>query len=886
MTPELLPDVRAALEWYSAAAVRTMARNRSERGREARSKSDCIALLKSTLFDASSIRQAIASLNPVAAEGLALLKQRGGSMPVAALVGQVAVWHPELAPDSVHAIPTELIGRALAFWHAPSSRYGNPSVHDLRRPATDNLHSALIYSPPEVLNFVAPPARRPRPLNPLAPGGANEGEILWQRRLMAFLRSIETRKPKVLQSGQLGVRDREAIGAALGMARGTEEVKIGEGLSFRFQPIAFLRAVLGAAGLLEVSGDRVLRTTPEALHFISHPPSRQAEILLDAWLRSGESELFWLAHLKCDRRASSPTSVPDDERVGRARAFLLDLIREAVVPGYRYDLAEFVRLARWRDVEFLVSWRDPAPYRWSSYYYDRDPLIQPVYAGITLEDARGRSRSLTMGQDWDLVEGAYIRAVFEGPLSWLGIVDAEPYGNGDLSFALTSLGARTLGIEGGPRQDAETVAPAVADALIVQPNFDILIYDPDDRLELLFQIDRFAERVSVDRVALYRLTRDSLCSGLQLGLKVEDVVGVLEGAARAPLPQNVEVSLRDWARQFEEVRWLRNAWLLEAPDAANLDRWLALPELASALDRRVSSTVALLTGGRPPDLPGLLRGQGVEVRVVDASEPLTPSVYISNDGLVQTPEVDAHIYLRDALSRVAELLPDQSEHVTFRVTPSSVARARRSGQGAADVLATFEKASRWSLPPGFVVRVKGWAGVYAPVALGPVGYFVAPDSESFRELRVDPELADLFLEDVSPVSAIVRLEALETLNLALADRGVATTVYQPPPRSSKSPPNQNGLNGNEEFGRPVVRHDPARTRQILDRAIATHQHVLVEYRAAGGSALSRYVLQPIEIRERGGNPILHGFCPTREGFRDFTLANIVGVGLIAEASRR
>lgn len=883
MTPDLLPDVRAGLEWYSAAALRTMARNRSERGREARSKSDCVALVKATLFDAASIRQAIASLNPVAAEGLALLKQRGGAMPVAALIGQIAVWRPELAPEVVHAIPTELIGRALAFWHAPSSRYGSPSVHDLRRPATDNLHSALIYSPIEILEFVAPPTRRPRPLSPLAPRGPNQGEILWQRRLMAFLRSIETRKPKVLQSGQLGVRDREAIGAALGMGRGPEDVRIGEGLSFRFQPVAFLRSVLGAAGLLEVSGDRVLRTTPEALQFISQPPSRQAETLLDAWLRGGESELFWLAHLKCDRRASSPTSIPDDERVGRARKFLLDLIREAVVPGYRYDLAEFVRLARWRDVEFLVSWRDPAPYRWSSYYYDRDPLIQPVYAGITLEDARGRSRSLTMGQDWDLVEGAYIRAVFEGPLTWLGIVEAESYGAGDLSFALTSLGARTLRIEGGPRPEAESAVPAATDALIVQPNFEILIYDPDDRLDLLFQIDRFAERVSVDRVALYRLTRDSLCSGLQLGLRVEDVVAVLEGAARAPLPQNVEVSLRDWARQFEEVRWLRNAWLLEVSDPVDLDRWLALPELASALDQRVSPTVALLTGERPPDLPGLLRGRGAEVSVVDASEPLTPSVYISNEGVVQVPEIDGHMYLRHALSRVADRQPDQDQLVTFRVTPSSVARAREGGLTTADVLSTFEKASRWSLPPGFLVRVKGWSGAYASVALGPVGYFVAPDAESFRELRVDPDLADLFLADVSPASAIVRLEALETLNLALADRGIATRVYQPPRPSSTAWGNRNGTTAKLESEPPIARFDPARTRQILDRAITARQHVLVEYRDVGTSGHSRHLLQPIEIRDQGGNAVLRGFCPIREGFRDFPLANIVRISLVPVA---
>jgi hypothetical protein len=319
-----------------------------------------------------------------------------------------------------------------------------------------------------------------------------------------------------------------------------------------------------------------------------------------------------------------------------------------------------------------------------------------------------------------------------------------------------------------------------ANTLVVQPNFDLLVYEPDDHLELLFQVDRFAERVAVDRVALYRLTRASVCAGLQLGLRADDIIRLLEGASRAPLPGNVEVSLRDWERQLEEVRWLRHAWLLEASDAASLDRWLALPDLSAALERRISPTVALLTGERPAHLPTLQSQRAVAVRIVDAADPLAPRVLVDEEARLHVPDIDADIFLVAALEEVAESRPDEARGKLYQVTPGSLARARRNGRDAADLLAFFQKISRGSLPPGFVVRLKGWSEAYPPFALGPVGYFVAPDAESFRELRADPELADAFIESISPTSALVRLDALSHLQNALAERGIATYPYHPP----------------------------------------------------------------------------------------------------------
>src|SRR5207245_6865251 len=127
-------------------------------------------------------------------------------------------------------------------------------------------------------------------------------------------------------------------------------------------------------------------------------------------------------HLRCERRGGGASTFPDDARVRQAYRRLVEVLRCQVRPGYWYDVGELSRALRHEDVELLFPWLDPSPYRWSSYLHDPEALETPSYLGLSLEDSRGRPRTLLMGADWELVEGAFIRAAIEGPLSWLGVV--------------------------------------------------------------------------------------------------------------------------------------------------------------------------------------------------------------------------------------------------------------------------------------------------------------------------------------------------------------------------------------------------------------------------------------------------------------------------------
>ncbi|MGH2458684.1 MAG: helicase-associated domain-containing protein [Chloroflexota bacterium] len=772
---DLALDAQPDLEWYNATSLRTMLRWRSERWRDVKPKSDVIALLGQCLFDAASIQSAIASTDPVAREALALLKRQGGAMPLAAMIGQIAVWHPDLDAARLRAVPSDLVRRALAFWHNPSPHYSRVAVHDVQRPSSDNIHSVVIYSPSRILDRCETPwGLGALTLSPVTGErvGTQVSPSVWQGKVLGFLRAIETRSPKILQSGGIGSRDREALAQAVGLGHDVPGAP-------RLSAASFYRTTLEAAGLLEVTGDRQLRTTPDASGFVALPPARQARALLDAWLASGENELLALGHLRCERHANLPRVVPDPEQPHRAHRRLVDRLRSEAQPGQWYRVDDVSRIMRYEDVEFLVSWLDPSPNRWNGYHYfdDRDHLKFPPYPGVTLEDSRGRPRSLDLGSDWDLVEGAFVRAVFHGPLTWLGLVECRTKPDGTDVFAISWLGAQVLELSGSVAGPSLAEIPSHRDALIVQPNFEVVVYDPDARPDLLYHIDRFAERVSRDRLAIFRLTNESVSAGLQLGLRIDDVIEVLEVTARAPIPQNVAFSLRDWARRFESVHWYRNAWLIEAPDEATLDRWLGDARVARAVERRLSPTVGLCVGERPPELAAYLRALGSEVRAIDANAPLSPTGWVEGDVVVAIPNADASFYLRRTLGEFAELASESGRVCRYRITDRSIARAVETGLMPARILEVIDRVISGTIPGGMRVRIKGWGGGYAAVALGQVGILVAPNADALHDLRADPAFAGAFILTVSPTAAIVDQGALARLRDALTERGIAIEGY-------------------------------------------------------------------------------------------------------------
>jgi len=123
----------------------------------------------------------------------------------------------------------------------------------------------------------------------------------------------------------------------------------------------------------------------------------------------------------------------------------------------------------------------------------------------------------------------------------LGLVDVAMHGGRVTALRLSRLGAELL--------DAEpaTKVGGTRCSVIVQPDFEILVFPGDDVHDVLHLFDRFATRTKSDHVYQFTIDRESVQAGVEDGLTGAQIVQELTDRARAPIPQNVLYSLEDWS---------------------------------------------------------------------------------------------------------------------------------------------------------------------------------------------------------------------------------------------------------------------------------------------------------------------------------------------------
>src|ERR1051326_7090206 len=195
---------------------------------------------------------------------------------------------------------------------------------------------------------------------------------------------------------------------------------------------------------------------------------------------------------------------------------------------------------------------------------------------------------------------------------------------------LTELGAAALGVGAAAPDQNETPGefPAVnsnlacavpgtlADCspqpLIIQPNFEALVMEPC--MPVLYYLPRFAVPERIGRVSRFTLTREALLRGLAGGLSLDDILANLERQSQKGLPQNIAYTLRDWARQYKEVR-VKQVILLEVNDEALVTELAKAGKLA-ALGLLQLGPCALAAPGETNlrDLHRALKKLGVAVK--------------------------------------------------------------------------------------------------------------------------------------------------------------------------------------------------------------------------------------------------------------------------------
>lgn len=251
--------------------------------------------------------------------------------------------------------------------------------------------------------------------------------------------------------------------------------------------------------LIDRRGERALRPTPQGMEFDRAPLHEQQKLLLQ--------------HFVEDR------SLPGEPfHHVRMRRVLLRLLRRGE-PGVWQEMTCLPFLAR------------------NAYLAQLDgEQVEAHFA------ARFQGAGYTPGETLQQM-AMNLLAWVKRRLYPLGLVDVGLRDGRPVALRLSQLGADLL--------EAEPAAKAAGQrsSVIVNPDFEVLLFPGDDVHEAVHAIDRFAKRLKSDHVHQFKLEPATLRAGLAEGLTLDEIVRELTDRARAPVPQNVLYSLEDWAQQ-------------------------------------------------------------------------------------------------------------------------------------------------------------------------------------------------------------------------------------------------------------------------------------------------------------------------------------------------
>jgi hypothetical protein len=192
----------------------------------------------------------------------------------------------------------------------------------------------------------------------------------------------------------------------------------------------------------------------------------------------------------------------------------------------------------------------------------------------------------------------------------LGLVDMGYDQNGRAcAVRLTHMGAEFLGM-------LPTTDLSAAGHIVVNPDYEVVLFPAERSHELIYELDRFANREKSDSLYHYRITPASLHRALSEGMRLDAILNLLNQLSRTPLPQNVEYSLESWARSEGMVVFHPADAKLLCDSSEILDRISLHPELGRLGLERVDQNTLQICGPVELDpLTSWIRDYGVSVRI-------------------------------------------------------------------------------------------------------------------------------------------------------------------------------------------------------------------------------------------------------------------------------
>lgn len=361
--------------------------------------------------------------------------------------------------------------------------------------------------------------------------------------------------------------------------------------------------------------------------------------------------------------------------------------------------------------------------------------------------------STTLPRNEDAAEDWIERLMLGWGVS-LRLVEAARDGEG-WWFRLAPLGEHLL--RGGPEPDLGTPFPQ---ALVVQPNGEIVVYRQGLSPLLVEKLSKFADWKSIGPACTLTLTAESVYRGLEAGLHVAEILAILQQHSAHPVPNTVRDLVRAWAGKRERIAVHASATLLEFHTTAELDAAFA----RGLVVQKLSDRIGLVNGEIDYKHFRLLGNRDYEAKPQRC-------VHFLPDGVTFTVDVSASdLVLEAELSRIADRIDVDSGERRYIVTPTSAQRARQAGT-------TSSELEQWCLTRAGESPPASLRLLFSNSSLGEAEVrtrlVVTLPSEAIADGVCQwPETASLLEDRLGPTSVAITRENLPQLSAVLASIGI------------------------------------------------------------------------------------------------------------------
>jgi len=148
--------------------------------------------------------------------------------------------------------------------------------------------------------------------------------------------------------------------------------------------------------------------------------------------------------------------------------------------------------------------------------------------------------------------------------------------------------------------------------LLLGPDFELVVLHDQASPELIYHLERLADRQAVDRAWRYRLTPESVELAVASGMSSEEIIGLLEINVRNDIPQNVRYSISDWSARIHLAQVFTTIVLeMDCPEA--LEQAMAVPVFRKLVAGRLTDCIVCLREELPEEVIEQLREAGVYI---------------------------------------------------------------------------------------------------------------------------------------------------------------------------------------------------------------------------------------------------------------------------------